>query len=272
MGYKTTSSVVLYNNDSKVLKKAIESLLAATSDMSLFLIDNSKEDSLRTIINDIRVTYIHNPSNPGFGAAHNIAINLAIEAGSKYHFVVNPDIYFSGDVITPMVKYMEQNVQAGMLMPQILNTDGSIQYLPKLLPNPTTILFRKLKTPKKLYEKFINNYELRKVPDDLIYEAPIISGCFTLLRLDAIKEIGGYDDNFFMYFEDWDLSRRMHERYQTVYFPLVSVYHEYYSGANKSLKLFKIYLKSAYCYFNKWGWLFDNKRKMINKKSLAQFK
>jgi GT2 family glycosyltransferase len=81
-----------------------------------------------------------------------------------------------------------------------------------------------------------------------------------------------YDDNYFMYFEDWDLSRRMHKKYKTIYYPLVSVYHGYESGANKSFKLFKIFIQSAITYFNKWGWFFDKDRKQMNKKALSQFK
>jgi hypothetical protein len=217
------------------------------------------------------VQYIHNPSNPGFGAAHNIAILKALEMGSKYHFIVNPDIYFKGDVISPMVSYMELDPEIGMMMPQILNLDGSLQNLPKLFPSPFSILLRKIKKPIGFYNKFIEKYELRFVDEDKIYNAPILSGCFTLLNLKAIQEIGMYDDKFFMYFEDWDLSRRMHRKYKTIYFPKVSIYHGYESGANKSSKLFKIFVNSAIIYFNKWGWFFDKERKILNKKALSQF-
>jgi GT2 family glycosyltransferase len=271
-GIAFTCSIVLYNNDRNILQKAIKSFIKAEKDFYLYLIDNSPLDDLKSL-KDLsnQIHYIHNPDNPGFGAAHNLAISFAIKAGSKYHFVVNPDTYFDSDIISPMINYMELHPDVGMMMPQILNPDKSIQYLPKLLPSPFTIIWRKLRLPKKSYTTFIDKYELRFVPDNVIYNAPIISGCFTLLRLKAIEEIGVYDDTFFMYFEDWDLSRRMHEKYHTLYFPLVSVFHEYHSGANKSFKLFKVYLRSAYHYFNKWGWLFDKKRVEINRRSLTQF-
>ena len=83
--------------------------------------------------------------------------------------------------------------------------------------------------------------------------------------------VGIFDDKFFMYFEDWDLSRRMHLHYKTLYYPIVSVYHGYDSGANKNLKLFKIFIKSAIHYFNKWGWFFDSQRNKVNKAVLDQF-
>ena len=159
-----------------------------------------------------------------------------------------------------------------MMMPQILNLDGSIQSLPKLLPSPFSILLRKIKKPASLYQKFIDEYELRNVPKNKIYDAPILSGCFTLLNLEAIKKVGFYNDAYFMYFEDWDLSRRIHQHYKTIYFPVVSVFHGYDSGANKSIRLFKVFINSAITYFNRWGWFFDPERNEINKRALSQFK
>jgi GT2 family glycosyltransferase len=264
-------SIVLYKSDKELLNRIVSLLLLNKTGAFLYLIDNSPSDELRIFDKNSRVEYIHNPSNPGFGVAHNIAINKAIEKGLKYHFIINPDIYFEGDVISQMIKFIEKDNSIGMLMPQILNLDGSVQHLPKLLPNPLSILLRKFKKPNAIFQKFINQYELRFVPQNVIYNAPILSGCFTLLNLKAIQEIGMYDDNYFMYFEDWDLSRRMHKKYKTIYYPLVSVYHGYESGANKSFKLFKIFIHSAITYFNKWGWFFDEERKHMNKKALSQF-
>jgi GT2 family glycosyltransferase len=90
--------------------------------------------------------------------------------------------------------------------------------------------------------------------------------------MDAIKIVGGFDDKYFMYFEDWDLSRRVGEKFKTMYYPLVSVYHGYDSGANKSVRLLIIYIKSAIYYFNKWGWFFDKDRTRVNKTALDQFR
>jgi GT2 family glycosyltransferase len=263
-----SASIVLYNNS---IIEIQELLVSLENVRVLFIIDNSPNDDLSVIQEKPNVTYIHNPSNPGFGSAHNIAIQKAIELGFNYHFIINPDIQIKDDVIAVMVEYVSNNSDVGMIMPQILNLDGTIQNLPKLLPSPYSIFMRKFKRPKFIYNNFINKYELRSVQKKIIYNAPILSGCFTLLNLEAIKKVGGYDDKFFMYFEDWDLSRRIHQHYKTIYFPLVSVYHGYESGANKSHKLFKIFINSAITYFNKWGWFFDTDRKNINKKALSQF-
>lgn len=266
-------SIVLYNTKLEDIDNLRESIKLLKSSVICYIVDNSFDNSLRnSFVEFSNVEYIHNPSNPGFGASHNLAFKRAICNGHKYHFVINPDAVFTNVVIDEMVRFMESDKEIGMMMPEILNVDGSKQYLPKLLPSPLSIFLRKLKKPGFIYKPFIRKYELRDVPSNRIYEAPILSGCFTLFSVDAIEKIGGYDDNYFMYFEDWDISRRMHESFKTVYFPKVSIIHGYESGANKSARLFKIFIRSMIYYFNKWGWLFDKNRSRINKETLEQFK
>ncbi|RZJ79381.1 MAG: glycosyltransferase [Flavobacterium sp.] len=252
-------------------KNVIDAILSLSLEIELYLVDNSPTDKLKGLSVDSRVIYIHNPTNPGFGVAHNIAIKKAIGCGSRYHFIINPDIELKKSVL-PMIEYMNKHSDVGMMMPKVLNKDGSIQNLPKLLPQPFWIFRRKLSRIDPFSSEFMNKYELRSVPKNQIYDVPILSGCFTLLRLEAIKEVGMYDGNFFMYFEDFDLSRRMHKKYKTLYFPEVSVIHGYEGGANKSWKLFKIFIQSMITYFNKWGWFFDKERKQFNNATLAQFK
>jgi hypothetical protein len=271
--YKIGISVVLYNTSNKDVNNLITSFKLIECPYNLYIVDNSPSSDWKTFFEGMsNIQYRHNPLNPGFGASHNLAIKDAIETGCDYHFIVNPDVYFLQDVVSPMAEFMHDNPQVGMVMPQIVNLDGSIQFLPKLLPSPYSIIMRKLKKPKFLYEDFINEYELRNIPKDKVYEAPVLSGCFTLLKLEAIKEVGAYDDNFFMYFEDWDLSRRVNAKFKTIYFPKVSVYHGYDSGANKNKRLFKIFINSALHYFNKWGYVFDSERNKINLKTLSQFR
>lgn len=270
---KISASIVLFNTDKKALELSVSCFLSSpVEEKKLYIIDNSPTDRLRDFfLGEINTIYIFNPSNTGFGAAHNIAIKEAMDWGADYHFVINPDVSATEEIVKPMIEYMRDHQSIGMMMPQILNIDGTSQNLPKLLPSPYSVLMRKIKFPRFVYRKFINKYELREMPQDQIYEVPILSGCFSLFRVSALKKIGLYDDRFFMYFEDWDLSRRMHKEYKTVYFPSVSVYHGYESGANKSKRLFNIYISSAIHYFNKWGWIFDKDRKKINKKTLEQF-
>jgi hypothetical protein len=168
-----------------------------------------------------------------------------------------------------MVSHLSLDERVGMMMPEVLDPGGSIQHTPKLLPTPYWMFRRKLQWPTSSHKGFINFYELRSVPKGQIYNAPFLSGCFLLFRLKAIEEIGGFDERFFMYFEDVDISRRMHEKYLTLYFPSVSVVHKYNSGANKNIKLFNTFVRSGIRYFNKWGWLIDRQRSSVNADALA---
>jgi GT2 family glycosyltransferase len=267
-----SASIVTYKHSFDEIKELVYSIVDSESIGKLFIVDNSPFDCLESEIDtNNKIEYCFVGKNLGFGAAHNIAIKKAIEYGADYHFIVNPDIIIKEAVIKPMVEFMSSNPNIGMVMPRVLYPNGDVQFLPKLLPSPFDILKRKLKKPGFLRQKFIQKYELRGF-SNAISNVPILSGCFTLLNLKAIKEIGAYDDRFFMYFEDFDLSRRMHKKYQTIYYPLVSVYHGYEGGANKNAKLFIIFIKSAIKYFNKWGWFFDFERRSINKKALNNLK
>lgn len=267
---KITASIVLYNSESSYIIHLVDSLILQGV-QHVYLIDNAPINLQKDFVQISHLTYLHNPTNPGFGAAHNIAIDLAIKAGSNFHFIVNPDIQLGDGVIKNMADYMNLNSEVGLMMPQVLNADGTTQFLPKLLPTPWSLFRRKFKWPTKSYFKFLETYELRGAPSSQIYQSPIISGCFALLNLTAVRKVGSFDESFFMYFEDFDLSRRMQKQYKTIYFPLVHVVHGYDSGANKNFMLLYAFICSAIKYFNKWGWLFDKDRGQINKKTLSQF-
>jgi len=95
-------------------------------------------------------------------------------------------------------------------------------------------------------------------------EVPYLSGCFMFMRVEVLKKIGLFDERFFMYLEDTDLSRRIHRVSKTIYYPEVSIYHEYGKGSYKNPRLSLYHIKSAFKYFNKYGWFFDKERVRVN--------
>jgi GT2 family glycosyltransferase len=263
-----TASIVLFQNNHKTLSKAIDSILNSDSQIILLLIDNSPTDELSFFAVKDKVFYYHLNKNIGFGAAHNFAFDKSFILGSDYHFVINPDVHFQSTILREMVEFMSTDTAIGMLMPRILNEDGSEQFLPKLLPTPWRMFLRKVKRPNSLYSSMISEYELRDYVSSVVMNIPVLSGCFTLFRTSHLKNVGGYDERFFMYMEDWDLSRRMHQHFKTIYLPSVSIYHGYESGANSNIRLFLIFVRSCILYFNKWGWFFDFQRSSINEQLL----
>ncbi len=274
MSNRLNISIVLYHNREEQIKKAIESVLNTDLNITLYLVDNSSTDSLRELERiDKRIVYIFNNSNLGFGKAHNITLKKSIEKNIPYHLVLNPDVYFEKGVLEELYDFMENNKDVGLVMPKVLYPNGNIQYLCKLLPTPLDLFGRRFLNfgPfKKIVEKRNEVYELRFTGYDKIMEVPYLSGCFMFIRTEVLKKVGLFDERFFMYLEDTDLSRRIHRVAKTIYYPYVHVYHEYGKGSYKSLKLLYYHIKSAIKYFNKYGWFFDKERQEINKRILKK--
>ena len=268
MEYDITASIVVYKNNPIILQKAINSFLSTNLYLKLYIIDNSPTDKIKDICINNKTEYIFNNNNIGFGAGHNLILQNHFKIG-KYHLILNPDVYFQKEVLIELFLYLEKYSKIGMIIPKVLNPDGTIQYLPKLLPTPFNVILRWLPSNFKIQKIYNRKYELRDYNDSKPISVPIISGCFSLVRSEIIKTFRFYYDNrFFMYFEDFDFARRIGQKSKTVYYPSVQIYHDYGRGAYKNFSLFRIYISSFVRYFNKWGWFLDSKRKSINKSIL----
>jgi len=264
-------SIVLYKTPFADLTKCIESLKNISTSFDLFLVDNSPDARLRDLVDLCPGTaYFHLPNNPGYGSAHNLAIEKSSTGGYQFHLVINADVYFNDDVVTPMIEYMLNDEEVGQMMPKVLNPDGSIQRLCKIVPTPSDLFLRRF-SPPRIREKNNSIFELHFSGYNKLMFVPYLSGCFMLLRHSCLKDVGRFDERFFMYPEDIDLTRRIAERYKTIFFPGVSVFHSHGGASRKSYKMFFIHLFNLVKYFNKWGWFFDSKRDFLNKKTLAQF-
>lgn len=267
-------SIVLYHTDENIAARAIKSFLQSNLSRTLFLIDNSKKDGLRKLEKlDSRIKYIFTGKNLGYGKAHNIALKRSIESNVKYHLILNPDVYFEKGVLEKLYEFMEANSDVGLVMPKVLYPDGSLQYLCKLLPTPFDLFRRRLlnfDVFKKLNEKRNFIFELRFTEYKEIMDVPFLSGCFMFIRTEVLKQIGIFDERFFLYLDDTDLSRRIHKISRTVFYPYVHIYHEWGRGSYKSFKLLFYHIKDAFSYFNKWGWVFDKERVLINRSILEK--
>ena len=253
-----SASIVTFYNDPKLVNVAVSSILNSNENIKLFLVDSSLQPVFNYLSSDTRIKYIHNPSNPGFGASHNIALRLSLDSGVKYHLVVNPDVYFASEEISKMTYFMDSNPDVGHLMPRILYPNGDNQYLCKKNPTFFDLFIRGFIPEKfhKLFGKRTLDYHYKSYnPNQIIYDVPYLSGCFMFLRIETLRKVGLFDDFIFMYLEDADLTRRILEVSRTVYFPEAIVYHHFARFTHKKIKYKLITIKSAIYYFNKWGWL-----------------
>lgn len=261
-----TASLVLYHNSPQEVEKLLDCVLKSPIN-KLYIIDNSRNDSFRILEKrSDKIRYIHN-ENIGYGGAHNIAIRDAINIGAKYHIVVNPDIYFDDGTVEALVEYMDCNDDVGWVMPRVVYPNGDLQYLCKLLPTPFDLIFRRF-IPKQWFKSNREKFELRDFGYDRELNVPFLSGCFMFLRVSALQDIGLFDERFFMYGEDIDLSRRMHYKYKTMFYPKATIIHAHKADSYKNRKMLLIHIKNIVLYFNKWGWLIDIERKRVNKSLL----
>jgi len=253
-------AIVTYNS-ARSIRPALESIIKNIS-LSyapiIVVIDNNSTDSCPAILEEFEnrysfITCIKNLSNRGFAQAHNQVI-LTLE--SRYHVICNPDIVFSADIFTPLVDFMETHPQIGLCCPKFLNSDGTVQPLNRRFPTVLDLFLRRLlpNVLRPFFKKRLESYDMRDIGYDRSCDVPFVSGAFMFCRTDVLKAAGGFDERYFLYFEDADLSRKVQDYgYRTVYFPDVIVTHAWERMAHKSWLGTWLFMKSAYKYFRKWG-------------------
>jgi len=249
----------------------MDCFLAGSEDSVLYLIDNSPTQELNALALPARVEYISNLRNTGFGAAHNIALRKTLHT-SDYHLVLNPDISFDASVLPALHQFMEHHPDAGLVMPKVLDGDGRLQYLCRLLPTPKTMILRSflnfLQTAVKQENYY---YELQFADYNAIMDVPFLSGCFMFMRTSVLVKSGLFDERFFLYAEDVDLSRRIKRHSRTVYFPDVTIRHHSAGESPGDMSRMWHKVRSLILYFNKWGWFSDEERDHINGQILRAY-
>ena len=272
---RVNAAIVAYENPLIMLKSAVDSISQEKEEINrLYFVDNSPTDRLRKEFENT-TEYIYTEKNLGFGKANNIAMQKSIDDNIEYHLLVNPDISFEKGVIGKLVEFMDANPDVGLVTPKVLYPDGTVQHLCKLMPTPFDLIGRRFFSwgPfKKLVDERNELFELRSTCYGEQMDVPILSGSFMMLRTSVLKEVGVFDERYFMYLEDFDLCRRVGEVARTTYYPEVSVIHEYEKGSYFNRRLFKYHIISALKYFTKWGWLFDKRRAEVNRKCLHNVK
>lgn len=260
-----TGSLVLYRNRPEEVTEAIRSFLNAELVVRLYIVDNSPDDRLRVPTRDPRIEYVFNGKNVGFGAGHNVALRRCMR-GAPYHVILNPDIYFGSGVIEKLLDFVRKEPDIGLVMPKVLNPDGSTQFLCKRLPTPGDLVLRRFLPSilKPLVRKRLEHYEMRDHDYGSVLSAPVLSGCFMMINWEALSEVGIFDERYFMYLEDVDLCRRVGQLYETIYCPAVAIYHHHGRGSYHNVRPLIYHIISAVRYFQKWGWFSDSERVRIN--------
>lgn len=261
-----TASIVVHRSPAGQLTSILDCLLRSAV-KTVYVIDNSPESDLEHVCqNRDRVKYLHVENN-GFGAGHNIAIREAINSGMTYHLSVNADVEWQGDILATIVDFMDRNPDVGLLSPKVYYPDGALQYSCRKLPTPLDVIAKRF-LPASVTRKLMDRYMLVNVNHNETINCPYLLGSFLFFRIDALKDTGLFDERFFMYPEDIDITRRIHRRWKTLYWPGVKIIHVHNAASRKSMRMLKIHIVNMIRYFNKWGWIHDHERSIFNKRLL----
>lgn len=268
---RISASIVLYKTPESQLTRLLDCLARSSICVDIYLIDNSPIALDMPCFHRPNVTYIRAATNRGYGAGHNIALRRLLNL-TEFHFVINPDIYFGTTELERMLRFIEQHPQIGQLMPKVIYPDGSLQYLCKLLPTPADLILRRFSFGPltKFAQQRNERFELRHTNYDTVMDVPYLSGCFMLFRTSALKQVGLFDERFFMYPEDVDLTRRMHAKFRTVFYPGATVVHDHARQSYKTARALWVHLYNMAKYFTKWGWVHDPERIRVNGETLRR--
>ena len=205
------SIIIVSYNVKLFLEQTIISVLSSTGiNLDVIVIDNNSADgSVEMVKNRFpEVNLMENDTNAGFAKACNQGISIA---ESKYVLFLNPDTVIEKDTIHNCFTFAEQHTDVGAIGVQML--DGAGQYLEeskRAFPTPLRALF-KTSGLSKLFpnSKLFSAYNLGHISKDDQIDVEVLCGAFMFIRKKVLDEIGGFDESYFMYGEDIDLSYRI---------------------------------------------------------------
>lgn len=257
-------SIVLYHPlwEQEVIP-LVEELLLVNNLQKIYLLDNSEQKCEKVPLKSAKVRYMHMPENLGYGKAHNIALRESTYLQIPLHLVMNSDIRVKAEDIDAMHDWMMLNPMVGQLMPRVIYPDGTQQYLSKRLPSPLDVFGRRFLPAKWIAERN-KRYELRDLDLTRPVNAPYLSGCFMMLRTQAVVEAGLFDERYFMYPEDIDLTRTIHRNWLTLYQPEWTIIHAHAKASYNNNHMLWVHIQNMCRYFNKWGWFRDPERQTFN--------
>jgi GT2 family glycosyltransferase len=254
------------------LRATVESLLCAldaaravdaVGDVSLAVIDNGTPDhaGLDELIASelrqadwLRTHVMRGHGNVGYGAGH----NLAIQPGTRtYHLVLNPDVVLEPAAILEGIRYLSEHPRVGLVTPHVVNEAGQREFLCKRYPSVIGLALRGF-APRWLrrpFRRLLERYEMRDLPEhEATTDVSVVSGCFMLFRGTALQSVGGFSPDYFLYFEDFDLSLRLRRVADIAYVPQVRIVHAGGYAAQKGWGHQRLFLRSAVTFFGRHGW------------------
>lgn len=209
--------------------KDLEVILSVNVEETLPFMENEFDFSLKIV---------QNKYPKGFGANHNAAFR---SRPSDFFAVLNPDLRLTGDPFAPLSSCLSDN-RIGVIAPLIMSREGSIEDSARQLPTPARLIKRVLRREKNAKM----DYEMNR----LVYP-DWVAGIFMLFPSPVFSEMNGFDERYYLYFEDVDLCSRLRlAGYKVVLDPSVSVFHEARRDSHKNIRFFIWHVSSGLRFFS----------------------
>ena len=229
--------------------------------MEILVIDNhSGDDSIGVLRNRLshlpNVRIIENNDNLGFGGGYNRGVHYA---QGEYILINNPVKMLQPDGVELLLRKMEADPTIGMIAPALVHPDGTYRLSPRAFPKPLSLLAKRTFIGKLLPSRLRRYLQLDNDPTTERAVEWLAGGCF-LMRREVFMRLGGFDERFFLFFEDTDLCRRIGEMgLKVVYYPIVEAADRKSRFSDGSIlrllctKVGRAHLTSGIKYYIKWG-------------------
>ena len=266
-------SVVLHNSPLALLNSAMQSLHRSAQTafqanclarVTVYLIDNLSQESYRAELTQeitgwpqsefFDIQYLPLASNRGFGAGHNEVLQRLV---SDFHLVLNPDVELQDDALRTGLTLLMDNEDVALASPKVFSGGGEQEFLCKRYPSVLVLLLRGFapRFLRRLFRQQLAAYEMRDLcHGDRQVNVAIASGCFMLVRTPDLRAISGFNEDFFLYFEDFDLSLRLGKVGRLVFDPDMRIIHHGGYAANKGRLHLRYFITSGMMFFNRHGW------------------
>ena len=256
-----TVCIVVFRPEPAIVEATLRSLGRALERLQgepakLFIVDNTPEETergwLKAVPSWLPVEVISGQGNIGYGRAN----NLVIDRAGRFHLVLNPDVEMDPEALSHALAFMNDNPDCGLVTPAAFHPDGRRQYLCKRYPSVFDLLLRGFAPGpvRQFFRRRLDHYEMRgRIGEAVVWDPPIVSGCFMLFRGAVFRALGGFDPRYLLYFEDFDLSLRAGRMTRIAYVPDVRIVHGGGSSAKKGPWHIREFIRSARIFFSAHG-------------------